>query len=737
MPKVNDVPQNVRPFQFHGLLLAARGGQWWGECPFCQDPVNKFAVSEETSQWDCKNGCQRAGNAHSFVKQYYEHCRQHTDADAVAELAELKGLDPDALDAWGVAKSTLTGEWLVPAYGAKYQDGDGPQQLYRYIAYHTPHGAQYRLLPTPGLFGDGDNHRLFGRHLVGEGCSHVHVCEGPWDGVALWHALGGLEAARREGVGVVAVPGAGVFLNAWLPLFKGKEVVLLYDNDHPRTDRGGVTHPGAGLSGAKRAAGMLKGAGVKPLVLFWGKHLEPAQQHDADLPDGYDVRDLLAAPEIVAKGPDAGVDWLREHLVPAPAEWPTFSQGRSAVEDLVPQACHGYGQLMDAWHKAMKMTSGLDRGLSFGLSVVLSTDLVGSSQLWGILESPASTGKSTLADGMAVSKKYVKKVSNLTGLLSGYKSDKEGSEDFSLVAQIAGKTMVIKEADTLLKNPMRDTIMAQMRDLYDGTTNAHYKNGINRDYTQRTTVLMCGTGAIRALDSTELGSRYLTCSIMRGIDRELEDAVLDMVLKRAAANIRQSPNCTAESKMSRDLAHASRLTGGYVEYLRAEGTRLTERVGVEHHQIDRCKVYARFVSYMRARPSKSQSEVHEREFPARLTEQFFNLMMCTAAVMNKPYVDDEVMRRVAQVAVDSGWGTNFKLVKYLYEQGDRVGAPEESLRALPGMAPAKLSELLGFLREIEAVERFSYQVRGATAQLRWRVHPVLSALYRDVVLEGG
>src|SRR5262249_14986292 len=56
------------------------------------------------------------------------------------------------------------------------------------------------------------------------------VCEGPWDGMALWEALGG----NLEDTLILAVPGCGSFRSAWAPLFTSRDVAFLYDSDHPK-----------------------------------------------------------------------------------------------------------------------------------------------------------------------------------------------------------------------------------------------------------------------------------------------------------------------------------------------------------------------------------------------------------------------------------------------------------------------------------------------------------------------
>jgi len=58
--------------------------------------------------------------------------------------------------------------------------------------------------------------------------SIVYICEGEWDSLAL-------EAQGYKFV--VGVPGAFTFMKEWLPLFRNKHVILLYDADETGKER--------------------------------------------------------------------------------------------------------------------------------------------------------------------------------------------------------------------------------------------------------------------------------------------------------------------------------------------------------------------------------------------------------------------------------------------------------------------------------------------------------------------
>jgi hypothetical protein len=83
-----------------------------------------------------------------------------------------------------------------------------------------------------------------------------------------------------------------VFFESWLPLFAGKVVNLMFDNDHERTNKktGALIAPGA-LNGMKTVTRILSEASEPPESIHYLKWSE--QGWDPDLPSGYDVRDFL------------------------------------------------------------------------------------------------------------------------------------------------------------------------------------------------------------------------------------------------------------------------------------------------------------------------------------------------------------------------------------------------------------------------------------------------------------
>jgi len=291
-------PEKLRPFIFHGVDLSWSSGDnnAMADCPLC-GREGRFGVKIETGEYNCFK-CGETGNATVFLRWLWDTSTQATTTEQYRQLATDRGLlMPDCLIHWGICVSAITGDWLVPGYNSK----GNLCQLYRYL--HTAKGA--RLLPTPTM-----GHQLHGGNLYNGKKPLVYICEGPWDAIALWEMLSmarykeederlaptaNISNSLLAQANVVAVPGCTTFAKAWLPLFAGKVVVLMYDNDHPRTHPStGKTVAPAGYAAMQRVTRLLMSAHKPPQeinYLCWGED----GGYDPNLPSGTDVRDMLDA----------------------------------------------------------------------------------------------------------------------------------------------------------------------------------------------------------------------------------------------------------------------------------------------------------------------------------------------------------------------------------------------------------------------------------------------------------
>ena len=732
-------PAALLPYLRHGVDLTWRDGDKdaTGDCPMC-GREGKFNVKIDTGVYHCFP-CDAKGNARVFLKWLWETSDEQTTNYSELQL-NRRLLNPDTLVHWGVVYSVLTHEWLVPGYNAAGQ----LTQLYRYAKLQ---GQKPRLLPTSGVI-DGNKlgHALHGVNLYDAAKGTVILCEGPWDGMAFWEVLGqakrtdaGLVATGNpdisllSDINVLAAPGCNVFFDKWLPLFAGKHVILPFDSDHPRKHpTTGKMSPPAGAEGLKRVVAMLEMAKPASIsYLYWGK-----DGYDPTLPSGYDVRDALTGQGEGLAARLKALAALLERLRPYPgvkvaqasADATEGESGSKQEEGIACTPCNSYRALISSWRKALKWTDGLDRALSVMLASITSTKTVGD-QLWIKIIGPASCGKSTLCEAVSVNRRYVLAKSTIRGFHSGFSATGDSEEDNSLISKLANKTLVTKDGDTLLQSPNLGQILAEARDLYDTTSRTHYRNRMSKSYEGvRMTWILCGTSSLRALDSSELGERFLDCVIMDGIDDEMEDEILWRVVNRTDRNMSLEADGKAEGQNDPDLAAAMQLTGGYVDYLRVNATDLLSQIDSPEWALRKCTRLGKFVAHMRARPSLRQEETAEREFASRLVSQLVRLAKCLAAVMNKKAIDKEVMRRTTQVALDTSRGQTLDIAHRLYLAP--AGMESYGLALLVGKAEDKTKALLRFLKRINAVDAVK---DPKTNRVRWSLTKKMRGLYQDVV----
>lgn len=274
----------LSPYVSHGLDISkTMNGQAICQCPFCDK--DKFHISLATGKADCKV-CGWSGNAKSFLDKLWDVSFDATTKEEYEELRQDRRYKTtEALIHWGCCKSVITNEWLVPGY-----NNDGTlRQLYRYVKQWDVKKKIWfhSLWLTKGLYAQ-DSHGLHGVPLMNS-ADTVYICEGIWDGIALWEAL--KLCNRSEEASVLAIPGCNIWQDKWAILVQNKRVILLFDSDHPRSLPNGVEAGREGYKAMERLTRKMSGGDRKPkeiLYINWGP-----DGYDPDRKTGYDVRDFL------------------------------------------------------------------------------------------------------------------------------------------------------------------------------------------------------------------------------------------------------------------------------------------------------------------------------------------------------------------------------------------------------------------------------------------------------------
>lgn len=391
--------------------------------------------------------------------------------------------------------------------------------------------------------------------------------------------------------------------------------------------------------------------------------------------------------------------WLQvvRWLQPVPKDWIDVVKGGVAKESLESTPCTTYEDLLNSWKVAMRWRRHMDDVLSVMLAVALSTIQQGD-QLFLMVIGDASSGKTRFCDGMLVSR-HCHQLEHLTGFFSGHKDD-EGN-DYSLINRVNRKCMITPEGDMMMSNPNFVQIMAQQRRIFDGSGGATYKN-LKEDRVYkglRTPWIIAGTPVMMEKDQASLGDRFLKVYLESPNQKERRQ-----ILRKISESALESVAVTADGEklVNRKQQEAYQKTGGYIDWLR-DNTHLIGKVLVQEEHIEECEDLAEFIAFMRARPAKTDEAPATKEEPNRLNHQFIRLMCCLAVVLNKDKVDEEVMRRVKKVAIDTGRGPVLDIVRYIYEQDD-VYVTTAAMAIRLDMKEDLVRKYMRFLKKIKVVK---------------------------------
>lgn len=478
--------------------------QAYGDCPFC-GKEGKFYVNVKTQLWDCKV-CSQKGNYTGFLSDIADQAIKETDENSLKKLAAGRGLPIEALKEWKIGK--VNNYYVLPIV-----EEDGKLKDLR--TYQI--GKQ--VMSSPGCAVG-----LFGMDKFKKDASvPIYLCEGEWDGIAL-HWL--LKVSQKKSGIVLAVPGAGTFKREWIDLFKGRDVSILYDNDD------------AGENGELTVRARLTGVARSLRYIHW----------PAELPSGFDVRDLVVSQAVEAKKPKTTLANLMAMLEKSPrkkevTELPSGEIVNSPGEKPLDMSVT-IEDVFKVFRKWMYINS--TDGIEMALATVLSNELQGDP-VWLFLVAPPGGSKTEIMNTFSLCQKTYT-TSSLTphALISGA-SYKNGN-DPSMIPKLDGKTLIVKDFTSIMgkKENEKDEIFGILRDAYDGKCGKVFGNGVERYYESHFSFLSGVTPSIYELSGqyAGLGERFLKFFIGHNIEHEHEVDIID----RAISNVNN------EKKMRDELA---------------------------------------------------------------------------------------------------------------------------------------------------------------------------------------
>ncbi len=597
----------LRGFAQHGVLFVrVVGTQAIGTCPFC-DKEKKFYASHETKAWDCKR-CGKAGGFPQFLEFAHEQNVEMFKGAPVLTISKNRKLTPKALRAWGVG-------WNGVGYTVPMRAGSTITDLRRYVL-----GPSAKTINTSG--GKGS--------LLGQdnGARDIWLCEGEWDGIALWEAFSKAAAPPA----VMAVGGAGSFPQQAISLFQDRNVNLVFDNDSP------------GEQGMERTGRMLEGTASKILYIQW----------PSGLPEGYDVRDLYQ--QEGAKLPARLKTMMRGslgtvHQKQEPAADDDTTDGET-VEIILTQEGKGINGIAKEYQRWLHLPNAEILSVIFG--AILANRLDGEP-LWVFLVGPPGSAKSELLMSLSTSPNIMTTTS-LTphSLISG--ATLFGGGDPSLIPKLNGKVLVVKDFTTILKmnSFQRDEIFGILRDAYDGQTEKFFGNGVHRKYSSRFGFLGGVTNVIEGFShsSSVLGERFLKYKIKQpgkiAVGRQEITRALQNIAKET--KMRESLQIAAARVLTVKIGKLPELSQKYAEQF----LKLAQLIAALRGVVSREK----YTGEVLFKPSS--------EIGTRLAKQFAKLALGIALVHRKDRVDDAIFQIVCKVGQDTAPDRVEELVRQMY-----------------------------------------------------------------------
>jgi len=622
----------LKPYEFYGCDFTTVNGQGKTDCPFCNK--TKFYVSHKTGQYQCKS-CGMKGNKYSFLTEYHKLCLELRTDKEISAIVELRDncYSNELIKEFGLCFD-LSGNVLLPQ---KSPTSKGLTNLRKWnpdskIAYNAPSCCS-----------------LFFARWDDDPTTPVTICEGEWDALALVTLM--QRAKADHPMNIVSVPGANVFKESWLDYFKGRDVILIFDNDHDKKRTNGTVYNPA-KDGMKSATTKLGTVAKSIRVINWSLV-------EKDLPDGYDIRDHLKR-AIKKKKSKRFLDSLYKNC-----EKQKIEAKDVVIPDLKRES---FAEVVEDFRKVYSVNQSFIDCLAMAFASIVSLRIKGNP-LWVFVVGPPSSGKTSIIEAFERAYAWSKHVSKLTAtsLVSGAKvqadpsdeddedDDREDSYDPSMLKQLRDKVLFVKDFTTVIDMGVNDknNLFGILRDAYDGRYVQQYGNGVRREYKDLYFGVFAGvTHAINGESKTSLGERFLRINI---IDDEFVEA--DHI-RRALTNVTKNEN-------QKPMLQGS--VNGFLRYLST--IEEIPELEPDSDMFERLIALSQFVAAVRTTVQRingrDMSFRPETEIGSRIATQLSKAGAGIAMVLGYKEINDEVFRVMMKLALNSSVGWQLEVIQIL------------------------------------------------------------------------
>lgn len=600
-------PDPLKPFVQHGVIFrGANQSQAYGDCPFT-GKQNKFYVHKTKLLWDSKVTGQK-GNVIQFLEYINEQNKEDISKKELERLAENRGLPRSAFSDFEIGKSSKGFTFPVRSEKGKLLDLRSYRLGKKVIG---TSGCSTHLFNLEEMYRSPETYP-------------VYLCEGEWDTIAMRYLL-----KRNKAKAVaVGVPGANVFKREWAKYFRGRDVIVCYDNDE------------AGEAGEMIVHDRLQACANSVSYLHWL----------LKFPTGYDLRDLISKSAVLKNKPIKTFKAIKAMLRGSPRKiynneevpLPSTVSGEEEInldltlKDVTDEIGKWlYMKNFDAFYVA--------------LATVLSTYSPGDPS-WIFLVGAPSGSKTEILQTFSKCR-YTHFLSSLTphSLVSG--SSTMDGKDPSILPQLDMKTLITKDFTVVMsmRDTDRDAIFSILRDAYDGSTSKAFGKGFTRSYEVHFSFLAGVTPEIYALMSKQssLGERFLKFNVGGALDHDYEEEIM----------LKSFENQDKSKEMREEMAMVvNAYVIAMVHRMKQKGFKLPEAPMELKKKLIKAVQYA---SYLRGSVSRHMRENELivskpfREMGARFGNQNLKLMRHLALVFGNKEVGDSEWRIGKKVILDT------------------------------------------------------------------------------------
>jgi hypothetical protein len=324
--------------------------------------------------------------------------------------------------------------------------------------------------------------------------------------------------------------------------------------------------------------------------------------------------------------------------------------------------CRDFNTLMDIYRKNMTITQSIEDCAAICMAVHIATKLDGDP-LWFYLVGAPSSGKSTLCELICADEQNTRPLSKFTGLVSGSTQGK------NLIPMLHNKCVVVKDGTLLLEStPIQlANVYGELRDIYDGSLEAHYRNGVSASYTNISFGMLIGiTERVYALNMSALGERFLHCRLES--DRDTELVRNQSAIRSVLTGTKRTMAEGEDTGDSRSFPLQREYTAGFLSHLHTR-VRNEHILQPEFTTTDEVLIQAiaDVVACSRAQTHKDFKDNilfdSRPETSTRLCKQIARLALCLCYVLGVKKITPKVRELLTKVCLDSSYGRQYHTIR--------------------------------------------------------------------------